>query len=163
MAEQQTMEVGEDLDVAANDAVINDVGSVDGDGIGSPTHSAERQDGYDKAASNPDVVEAFDAVFGSGGPSKAPDAKATRGSDRRRKVEIDSRRRGTCLASPNASIKGDWKSDAKNEGRQERLQSSIGMKSRSDCQNPFHRSPTPFSMARASRLCTSLPPHSRRV
>lgn len=78
-----------DADIAANDAVVSDIGAVDGDGLGISTPSGSGPTSEEIAA-KPDVAAAFDAAFGQGASTPAPaaadspQADAPKGTTRKR-------------------------------------------------------------------------------
>lgn len=88
MAEQT---VTEDLDVAANDAVVNDIAPVEGDGLGSPTPSQPDPMSSEQIAQNPEISAAFDRVFGDGeaatATAEAPPATRSKQQAARRQEE----------------------------------------------------------------------------
>lgn len=90
---KQAEELGEDLDVAANDAVVNDVQPDGDDGLPS-TPSPQDDQATETLAQNPDIQSTFKRVFGDDGAGSEDDeaapegrTRSTRSQDRRRRRE----------------------------------------------------------------------------
>ncbi len=87
---EQAEQLGVDESSAANNAIHNDIGPVDGDGLSSTPSSKGRDSQFDsnKLAQIPEIADAFDKVFGTGSASSRkakptkPEAPATRRKDR---------------------------------------------------------------------------------